>query len=169
MLRALIIKNNTFTATCSDGDVRLVVSNDVDSYYRRDTMYDVSYYDKGGLRAGRVEVCIGEIYGTVCDDGWDNQDASVVCRQLHLSPYGTKPHLNRMRFYCVALITPGATGVNADPFGEGDATRLLTNVNCSGSESTLLDCGRNEFIGVTCPTAGVVCQGSQCYFGKYIQ
>lgn len=52
--------------------------------------------------------------------------------------------------------------MTADPFGEGDATRLVTNVNCSGSESTLLDCGRIDFVGVTCPTAGVVCQGSDC-------
>ena len=50
--------------------------------------------------------------------------------------------------------------MNADPFGEGRTPRLLTNVNCSGSESTLLDCGRTDFIGVTCPTAGVVCQGN---------
>ena len=50
--------------------------------------------------------------------------------------------------------------MNADPFGEGSVSRLLTSVNCSGSESTLLDCGRTDFDGVTCPTAGIVCQGS---------
>ena len=55
----------------------------------------------------------------------------------------------------------GATGVNADPFGEGDAARLITRVNCSGSESTLLECSRSEFVGVTCPTAGVICQGNK--------
>ena len=55
----------------------------------------------------------------------------------------------------------GAIGVNADPFREGNIQRLLMNVTCSGSEGTLLECSRNEFVGVTCPTAGVVCQGMQ--------
>ena len=51
--------------TCSYGDIRLV----------------------NGLTSleGRVEICIDETYGTVCDDFWDDDDAEVVCRQIGYS------------------------------------------------------------------------------------
>ena len=31
---------------------------------------------------GRVEICINNIWGSVCDDGWDVIDAGVVCKQI---------------------------------------------------------------------------------------
>ena len=53
---------------CNNGDVRLA----------------------GGAsdQEGRVEVCIDNTWGSVCDNLWDNSDAGVVCFQLGYSRAG---------------------------------------------------------------------------------
>ena len=38
----------------------------------------------GTATQGRVEICNNNVWGTVCDGGWDNTDARVACQQLGL-------------------------------------------------------------------------------------
>ena len=42
----------------------------------------------GSMAQGRVEICYQNLWGTVCDDGWNEVDARVVCRILGYPPLG---------------------------------------------------------------------------------
>ncbi|XP_071836531.1 scavenger receptor cysteine-rich domain-containing protein DMBT1-like [Apostichopus japonicus] len=78
-----------------------------------------------GPREGRVEVYYDGQWGTICDDGWDDNDASVICRQLGYGDFGI-----------------GWQGVQ---FGQGSDPIWLDQVACSGSEQHIEECGSNEW------------------------
>ena len=42
---------------------------------------------------GRVDICYGRKWGTVCRSSWDNREAMVVCSQLGYQSQGTLRYL----------------------------------------------------------------------------
>ena len=49
---------------------------------------DIRLRDGATRFEGRVEICLDNVWGTVCDIEWGKEDASVVCRQLGFSSEG---------------------------------------------------------------------------------
>ncbi|NXU41988.1 MARCO protein, partial [Drymodes brunneopygia] len=81
----------------------------------------------GGDRRGRVEIFHKGVWGTICDDGWTNREATVVCRMLGF---------NR----AVSFFTA--------PAGTGQI--WLDDVNCKGSEIIITDCSKRDWGAHNC-------------------
>jgi hypothetical protein len=90
----------------------------------------------GGASSGRLEIFFNGAFGTVCDDGFGAEEARVACRELGF-----------------------ADGVfSGNSVGSGEI--LLDNVECIGTEGSLLqcshqgiglhNCGHTEDVAVTC-------------------
>ena len=67
--RSKCSRPSLFDTGCTEGTIQLV--------------------DGADRSEGRVEICIDDKWGTVCDQMWDVSDAAVVCRQLGLTYTGT--------------------------------------------------------------------------------
>ena len=49
---------------------------------RESNEMDICLIDGESVYGGSVDICLGGLWGPVCDDKWDYQGAVVVCRQL---------------------------------------------------------------------------------------
>jgi len=87
-----------------------------------------------------VEVYHYGKWGTVCDDGWDLNDAQVVCNELG---YGKAIAARRKAFY-----------------GKGNGQIWLDSLNCVGTEHTIRMCSHRGWRNKNCDhwqDAGVKC------------
>ena len=96
--------------------------------------------------SGRVEVCRRGCWGTVCDDTWDHNAATVACRQLGFDALGAIP-------------TRGAY------FGEGsgpihfsqahcESDNITRLVNCEVDKDGINNCSHSQDAGVICGNNG---------------
>ncbi|XP_010135377.1 PREDICTED: antigen WC1.1-like, partial [Buceros rhinoceros silvestris] len=128
-----------------------------------------------GRCAGRVEIYSQGSWGTICDDGWDLRDATVVCQQLGCGGAVEAPGSARFgegsgqiwldgldaTVVCQQLGCGGAVEAPGSArFGEGSGQIWLDGVNCSGAEAALWDCPAEPWGQHDCghkEDAGVVC------------
>ncbi|KAF3855770.1 hypothetical protein F7725_016493 [Dissostichus mawsoni] len=109
--------------------------------------------------SGRVEMFHDGQWGTVCDDGWDLNDAHVVCRQLG----------------CGRAVE----AKQGSHFGPGTGPIWLDNLQCSGNETSLNDCdhlglgshncAHSEDAGVICTERPPLLQTAHLVCSNYIQ
>ena len=87
---------------------------------------------------------ISGTWGTVCDNEWDLKDANIVCRQLG---YGK-----------------AVTALKAAAFGRGQGKIWMTNVRCTGNESSITQCAHIGLEKGNCShsnDAGAVCSSGK--------
>ncbi|XP_072427949.1 scavenger receptor cysteine-rich type 1 protein M130-like, partial [Chiloscyllium punctatum] len=92
--------------------------------------------------SGRLEILLGDTWGTVCDADWDLQDAAVVCNQLG----------------CGAAIAAPEHAY----FGEGTGPIWNYIYECIGNEMHLRDCTVSSSGQQKCShsnDAGIICSG----------
>ena len=149
MLQRFLTAVNT-SGNCTYGDVRLVEGS--------------NQYE------GRVEVCINDTWGTVCDDYWDDIDATVVCKQLG---YGSKCIILHEGIYThiyvhtIPLSCADGRAHRDAFFGTGSGPIFLGSVRCTSRSSQLLECSSRPILSHSWQCfhytdAGASCEGMFC-------
>ena len=137
------------------------------------TLGDIRLVNGSSEREGRVEVCFGDLWTSVCDSGWDNREAGVVCRELFDSTLGMvvlQANIMCLQFVYIDLIiyyisfgpsvcAGGLAIVNSTQYGIGDGPAVLSYLGCDGTEEYLAECSSVSAYSDMCNTAAVQCNG----------
>ena len=62
--------------------------NDILNFVVCSTDWELRLVNGGSSLEGRIEVCLNGVWGTICDNSWDDTDAGVVCSQMGYSRRG---------------------------------------------------------------------------------
>lgn len=110
--------------------------------------------------SGRLEMCINNAWGSVCNNNWDVRDVRVACRELGFQQFYGKSLMNstytdtKVHVYHSSTNTIGFTvstsSSNYAGIGSGPIFRYQTE--CSGSESSFSQCNSVKY-----PTAATSC------------
>ncbi|XP_033101998.1 deleted in malignant brain tumors 1 protein-like [Anneissia japonica] len=120
----------------------LVIMDDNDSDDYSGSDIDVRVVGISSASDGYVELVNEGTWGKVCADGWDIEDASVICRQLY--------NTTASRAYSIEYGDSGPNSV------------LTSNVQCTGRESRFSECVHGPWES-TCPSnavAALECEGA---------
>jgi hypothetical protein len=115
---------------------------------------ELRLFGGGAPYEGLVEVCFNGIWGSVCHNNWDANDALTVCRILG---YGMSN---------VAV----PTRANFFRVTEFNGPMLIDGVECNGTEVEFLECLSMQPGEHNCPhrlSAGVLCSG-RCDYNMLI-
>jgi hypothetical protein len=108
-----------------------------------------------------VEICIKSNWGTICRDGWDDDDAAVVCNQLGYGQEGKSivvAFIIMILFFSLDALALWISNRNSGPV-------LIDEVDCDSTEAELLQCDYHTRLTSDdysdCDYAGVGCNGER--------
>ena len=110
--------------------------------------YDVRLRNGSTQYEGRVDVRYSGQWGAICDNGWDINDAMVICRQLGYTS-ALRPTID-----------------STYPPSTENSQLWLDFVSCRGNESSIQFCAHSGWGETFCNTnneAGVICTSKRYY------
>ncbi|GAB1602356.1 deleted in malignant brain tumors 1 protein-like [Argonauta hians] len=118
--------NDTYLLNCPHDSWGFIGCSSTDRAAVQCFRHDIRLRGGSKPNEGRVEFKKNGIWGTLCDSDWDNDDATVLCRDLGYSQ---------------------GTAYKGWKFGPGKGPIFHENVDCVGDELTFEQCFLQDWLG----------------------